>query len=212
MSVDPSIDGIINTLMIQLSPLLQEMGFRMKKRSFNKKRKECTQELNFQLRMIKGQEAGYLALFPNILFENVGRMAAHLRNESYRRGWPTAAANIGNLQKDREYLEIPLVPTSDIQGLTHLLQEQIVNIAQPFWEDYITLEDLIMGYENGDPRLTMGGNSYVWNFIAAYCLIQQYDKAIEIMENWEKGRPSDELRGIALAKINELRGGGDHDF
>lgn len=200
-----TIESTLYNLIDSLSPFVKEMGFDLKKkRSFVKKTKECDQELNIQFRYIKGQEAGYIALFPNITFENIGKMIAFIKSENYKKGWPTVAANIGNLQENKEYLEYPLVLTSDFQGIINLLMNQIVNIAKPFWDEYSTLDNLINGYEKCDTRLTVGGNSYIWNLVAAYCLKHDYEKAIVTLKNWDVGKPSADLIDASLSKINEL--------
>ncbi|OXM83275.1 hypothetical protein [Paenibacillus rigui] len=200
------IDHVYNALIKGLSPFLQEMGFDLKKKeTFKKQLKECTQELNLDLRRIRGQEAGYVSALPNIRFENLEKMTFTLKGEDYKRGWPTAAANIGNLQSKREFIEWPLSLTSDLSGLVETITNQIQKSAEPFWNDFSNLNSLIKGYEAVDPRITLNGHGYRWSLAAGYCLRSEYDKAITLLLNWDAGRPSDSIIEKSINTINQLK-------
>ncbi|WP_019910181.1 hypothetical protein [Paenibacillus sp. HW567] len=70
--MDPvqKIDPVIEKLIDGLSPYLQSLGFVYnKKRNFLRKLEECDQGLSVQFRRIKGEEAGYLEVCPNVIFE-----------------------------------------------------------------------------------------------------------------------------------------------
>ncbi|MCM3702385.1 DUF4304 domain-containing protein [Paenibacillus macerans] len=196
---------VLETLINGLSPVLQGMGFELKKKkSFIKMLEECSQEFNIQFRRIKGQEAGYVEACPNIIFENLEKMAANLKGEEYKKGWPTAAGNIGNLQPKREFIEWPLTLTSNISDLIEIITIHIEKIAKPFWNDFSNLDKLIKGYEEADPRLTLNGHSFRWRLVAAYCLIKEYEKAITTLKEWETGRPSDSMIEQGIDKIIQL--------
>lgn len=205
MSNQP-IEAVLETLVKGLSPFLQGMGFELKKKKkFLKKMEECSQELNIQFRRIKGQEAGYVEACPNIIFENVEKMVAILKGEDYKKGWPTAAANIGNLQPKREFIEWPLTLTSNVSGLVETITSHIEKSAKPFWNDFSNLNSLIQGYEEADPRLTLNGHGFRWSLVASYCLIREYEKAITTLMEWEIGRPSDSMIEKSVNKIKQLK-------
>jgi hypothetical protein len=201
------IDLVFDALVEGLSPFLHGMGFDLKKKkTFIRKLKDCNQELNIQFRKIKGEEAGYVEVCPDITFENLEKIAATIKGEDYKKGWPTVAANIGNLQAKREFIEWPLTLTSDISKLVEIISRQIEKSALPFWNDFSNLDSLIKGYEEADPRLTLNGHGYRWRLIAAYCLISEFRKAITALMEWEIGRPSDLMieKGIKIMKQLEL--------
>ncbi|MCE3200951.1 hypothetical protein [Paenibacillus sonchi] len=62
------IDSVIEKLIDGLSPDLLSLGFVYnKKRNYLRKLKECDQGLTVQFRRIKGEEAGYLEICPNVI-------------------------------------------------------------------------------------------------------------------------------------------------
>lgn len=202
---DKKIDLVLDALVKGLSPFLQGMGFDLKKKkTFIRKMEDCNQELNIQFRHIKGQEAGYVEVFPNIIFENLEKMVATLKGEDYKKGWPTIAANIGNLQFKREFIEWPLTLISDVSDLVEIITSQIEKSAMPFWNDFSNLDSLIKGYEEADPRLILNGHGFRWRLVAAYCLIREYEKAITTLMEWEIGRPSDSMIEENIKKIKQL--------
>lgn len=156
--------------------------------------------VNMNLRKIRGQEAGYFELCPAIMYEDLEKMVAELEGKKQKKGWPTAAANIGNLRPHRAYLEWPITITTDIVALGQIISNDITEYAVPFWNSFSSLNELIKGYEVEDPRLTLIGNSYKWKMIAAYCLIGNREKAKNILEKWENGRPPE----ITLKRANEI--------
>jgi hypothetical protein len=204
MSNQP-IELVLETLVKGLSPFLQGMGFELKKKkTFIKKMAECNQELNIQFRRIKGQERGFVEACPNIIFENLEKMAAFIKGEDYKKGWPTAAANIGNLQFKREFIEWPLTLTTNVSGLVETITGYIEKCAKPFWNDFSNLDSLIKGYEKADPRLTLNGQGFRWRLVASYCLIKEYEKAITTLMEWETGRPSDSIIEKSINQIKQL--------
>lgn len=199
------IDLVLDALVKGLSPFLQGMGFDLKKKkTFIRKMKDCSQEINIQFRHIKGQEAGYVEVCPNIIFEKLEKMAAILKGEDYKKGWPTVAANIGNLQSKREFIEWPLTLISDVTGLVETITSQIEKSAKPFWNDFSNLDSLIKGYEEADPRLTLNAHAFKWRLVAAYCLIREYEKANTTLMEWEIGRPSDSMIEKSINMIKQL--------
>lgn len=201
-----SIANVLDALIKGLSPYLNNEGFRLKrKRTFVRKIEECRQELNIQFRRIKGQEAGYVEVCPNIIFEEVEMTASTLKGDKYKKGWPTAAANIGNLQSERQFLEWPLTVTSDISGLVEIITGYIERNAKPFWEEFSNLNQLINGYEEVDPRLTLNGNNYRWRLASAYCILKEYEKACSVLMEWKTGRISESMIDTGLNNIEKLR-------
>ena len=190
--MDILIEDIVDKLVIEgLSPTLVQLGFSLagKRRAFQKKGNKYKLELNIQTRKIHGQNSGYVEVCPGIIYEEVEKLVAELKGEKPKKGWPTAAANIGNLKPKREFVEWPLTATTDILALGEVISRNIKDYALPFWVKFSTIEGLVDGYEKEDPQLTLSGNSYKWRMIAAYCIIGKYAEAINILEQWEKGRP-----------------------
>lgn len=187
--------------------ILVDKGFVLSKKGiYKRKTRECNQELNVLLRRIHGQEAGYVQVCPGFEYEELEKLAAELRGEEPRKGWPTASANIGNLMPQRNFIEWPLTETTNIFALGELVGSYIKNYAFPFWEEFSTLEGLIQGYEKEDPRLTLAGNSYKWRMVAAYCLLKDYGAAIDTLKKWEKGNPA--LLQQAIKFVEEFLKGG----
>jgi hypothetical protein len=203
--LDQTIEDVVDKLVFGLSPSLLTIGFSLKKkRVFLRKLEECNQELNIQFRRINSQEAGYVEVCPNVIFEKIEKVTSFLRGEKYKRGWPTVAGNIGNFQLKREFIEWPITLTSDLAGLQEIISKSINTIAKPFWHDYSSIRQLIEGYENCDPRLTFNGPSYIWRLAAAYCIVNEPEKAINTLAKWSTGRPKEELIEQGIKKINEL--------
>lgn len=199
------IDLVIEKLIDALSPYLLSLGFvYKKKRNYLRKLEECDQGLIVQFRRIKGEEAGYLEVCPNVIFEKVQKVSCYLKGEQFKKGWPTIAGNIGNFQPERKYIEWPLTLTSDPEGLSVNINKTIESIANPLWDEYSQINELIEGYENNDPRLSFNGHGYVWKWIAAYCVINERDKAIKTLDKWIVGRPNDLAVQQCLFKINNI--------
>lgn len=201
-----SIDEVVDKLVVEgLNHTLFQMGFNLnKKRRFQKKVGKCTLELNVHLRKIPGQEAGYVEVCPAIVYNELEKLAAELEGEKPRKGWPTAAANIGNLKPDRDYTEWPITTTTDIVALGEIVSNDIIKYAVPFWDDFRTIDGLITGYLNEDPRLTLTGSGYNWQMAAAYCLIGNKDRAQDVLKSWNKGRPPEAVLERAINMILKM--------
>ncbi|VBB09909.1 Hypothetical protein LUCI_5207 [Lucifera butyrica] len=202
----PTIEETADKLVSEgLSAILEPHGFVLrKKRGFKRKIEKCEQELNVQLRQIRGQDAGYVQVCPGFRYEALEVLVADLSGEKLRKGWPSAAANIGNLKPQREFLEWPLTNTTDIFALSNLICSCIREYAFPFWDEFSTINGLVKGYESEDSRLTLAGNSYRWRMSAAYCLQGNHGAAVNVLERWEKGRPSQAIIEQAIRKISNL--------
>lgn len=199
------IDEVIDKLVIEgLSPVMLNEGFKLKNnRIFFRKVNDCKQELVVSFRYIKGTESGYVTVTPNFSYENIEKIVSYLKGEQFKKGWPTAAANIGNLRPQREFIEWPLTLTTDVNELSKLINEYIKDYAFPFWNDYSSIENLINGYENQDPRLTLNGSGYRWRMVAANYILKRIDLAKDILKKWLKDEPLNKVLKDALQKIAE---------
>lgn len=201
------IDEVIEKLVVEvLSPKLKQLGFDLiaKKRSFQKKKDNCKLELNVQVRKIPGQNVVYVEICPGIIYDELEKLTAKLKGEKLRKGWPTAAANLGNLKPNREFMEWQLTNTIDMLTLGKVIFYNINEYAVPFWEQFSTIEGLIDGYEKEDLRLILTGNNYKWRMVAAYCLTGRKADAISVLEKWEKGRPSQDMIDHAYSIILKM--------
>ncbi len=193
------IDETIDKLMVEgLSPTLVRLGFRLFKRKFQKTVGEFKLELNVQLRKIPGQNGGYVSVYPGIVEDELKNLAAELEGVEPRKGWPIAAANIGNLQPEMEFIEWPITDTTDITNLGELICSHIHDYGVPFWEAFSSITGLVEGYEKDDPRLTLIGNDYKWQMAAAYCIWGNKDKAKRVFEKWDQGRPQQKILESAI--------------
>jgi hypothetical protein len=199
------IDEVIDQLVIEgLSPVMLNEGFKLKNnRLFFRKVNDCKQELVVSFRYIKGTESGYVTVTPNFSYENMEKIVSYLKGEQFKKGWPTAAANIGNLRPQRVFVEWPLTLTTDVITLGKLISEYIKDYALPFWNDYSSIENLIKGYESQDPRLTLNGSGYRWRMVAANYILQRIDLAKDIIKNWSSDEPLNQVLKGALQKISE---------
>ncbi|WP_233183208.1 hypothetical protein [Paenibacillus sonchi] len=73
------------------------------------------------------------------------KVSYYLKGEKFKKGWPTIAGNIGNFQDERRYIEWPLTLTSDLEGLREIINHTIESIANPLWDDYTQIHELIEG-------------------------------------------------------------------
>ncbi len=200
------IDETLNKLIAEgLNSKLVQFGFKLyKKKTFRKKNQESMLELNVQLRKISGQNAGYVSVFPAIIYDEINSIASELEGVEPRKGWPVAAANVGNLKPEREFIEWPLTTTTDILALGEVIYCSIKDYALPFWEQFSTIEGLIDGYEKKDQRLTLTGNSFYWRMAAAYYLTGRHEEAINVLKKWEQGRPPQEVMEQAFLRITKM--------
>ena len=203
------IDETLNKLIIEgLNPKLEQLGFRRySKKTFQKKAQECKLVLNVQLRKIPGQDAGYVSVYPGIVYDELESIASELEGVEPRKGWPIAAANVGNLKPEEEFIEWPLTTTTDILALSEVINCSIDDYAVPFWEQFSTVAGLIEGYEKNDPRLAISGN-YNWRMAAVYCLTGRHEDAIDLLKKWERYKalkPCQDVLEQALLIIAKMK-------
>ena len=201
------IDETLNKLIIEgLNPKLEQFGLSLyKKKVFQKKAQECKLVLHVQLRKISGQDAGYVSVYPEIIYDELNSIASQLEGVEQRKDWPTAAANVGNLKPVEEFIEWPLTTTTDILALGDVIISSIEDYALPFWKQFSKIEGLIEGYEKEDPRLTLSGNDYRWSMVAAYCLTGKHEEAIDVLKKWEQCRPPQDVLDKAFLLITKMK-------
>ncbi len=200
------IDETIDKLMIEgLSPTLVRLGFKSYKRKFQKTVGKFKLELNVQLRKITGQNAGYVSVYPGIIYDELNNLVAELVGVKPRKGWSIAGGNIGNLQPEGEFIEWPVTDTTDVIALGELICGYIHDYGVPFWEDFSSISGLVAGYEREDPRVTLIGNyCYKLQMAAAYCILGNKEKAKRVLEKWDQGRPQQKVLELAIQKISMM--------
>lgn len=200
-----NINDVLNKFIVEgLGTILQQEGFAIKgKSTFIRKVGKCKQELNVLFRKINGQEAGYIQIFAAFRFDELEKLTAELKGEKLRKDWPTVSINIGNLKKEREFIEWYLNETTDIKLLSMEILKCINEYAHPFWQKFSSIEGIIEGYENQDSSLILSGNSYRWKIVAAYWLCGEIENARQVLEKWEKGKPSEEVLNQALKRLTQ---------
>lgn len=194
----------VDKLVIEgLSPTLIKLGFKLyKKRIFKRNVEKCTNELNILFRRIPNQDAGYVSVCPGIIYDELESMASELEGVEPRKGWPIAAANIGNLKPEREFIEWPITCTTDITALAEQICNHINDFGVPFWESFSSISGLVKGYESKDPRLTLTGNEYRWRMAASYCILGNKNAAKSLLESWDEDRPGQKVLDRAIRKIS----------
>lgn len=186
-----------------IGPQLENIGFSRKgKNTLTRKHGECYQEVYILFRRLTGQEAGYIQVFIAIRFDAVEKLSFELQGETPRKKWPTASLNIGNLQEKREFIEWRLDEKTDISALSLIVMDWISRYAFPLWESFSTIPTLLQGYLSKDPRLLLNG-SYEWRLAAAYRHNGQTDEAIRVLEEWNKGRPAENMIEKAVERLRE---------
>lgn len=200
-----NINDILNKFIIEeLRDILQKEGFKLKgKNRFIRKVGKCNQELNLLFRKINGQEAGYIQIFLAFRFDELEKLAAGLKGEKLKKDWPTFSINIGNLKKEREFIEWFLNETTDTKFLSTQILNYINEYGYPFWQQFSSIQGVIDGYENQNLSLMLNGNSYRWKIAAAYWLNGEIESAKQILEKWEQGKPSEEILNQALKKLTQ---------
>lgn len=200
-----NINDILNKFIIEeLRDILQKEGFKLKgKNRFIRKVGKCNQELNLLFRKINGQEAGYIQIFLAFRFDELEKLAAGLKGEKLKKDWPTFSINIGNLKKEREFIEWFLNETTDTKFLSTQILNYINEYGYPFWQQFSSIQGVIEGYENQNLSLMLNGNSYRWKIAAAYWLNGEIESAKHILEKWEQGKPSEEILNQALKKLTQ---------
>lgn len=200
-----NINDILNKFIIEeLRDILQKEGFKLKgKNRFIRKVGKCNQELNLLFRKINGQEAGYIQIFLAFRFDELEKLAAGLKGEKLKKDWPTFSINIGNLKKEREFIEWFLNETTDTKFLSTQILNYINEYGYPFWQQFSSIQGVIDGYENQNLSLMLNGNSYRWKIAAAYWLNAEIESAKQILEKWEQGKPSEEILNQALKKLTQ---------
>lgn len=164
---------------------------------------KCNQELNLLFRKINGQEAGYIQIFLAFRFDELEKLVAELKGEKLKKDWPTVSVNIGNLKKEREFIEWFLNETTDTKFLSTQILNYINEYGYPFWQQFSSIQGVIDGYENQNLSLMLNGNSYRWKIAAAYWLNGEIESAKQILEKWEQGKPSEEILNQALKKLTQ---------
>lgn len=200
-----NINDILNKFIIEeLRDILQKEGFKLKgKNRFIRKVGKCNQELNLLFRKINGQEAGYIQIFLAFRFDELEKLTAELKGEKLKKDWPTFSVNIGNLKKEREFIEWFLNETTDTKFLSTQILNYINEYGYPFWQQFSSIQGVIDGYENQNLSLMLNGNSYRWKIAAAYWLNGEIESAKQILEKWEQGKPSEEILNQALKKLTQ---------
>lgn len=200
-----NINDILNKFIIEeLRDILQKEGFKLKgKNRFIRKVGKCNQELNLLFRKINGQEAGYIQIFLAFRFDELEKLVAELKGEKLKKDWPTVSVNIGNLKKEREFIEWFLNETTDTKFLSTQILNYINEYGYPFWQQFSSIQGVIDGYENQNLSLMLNGNSYRWKIAAAYWLNGEIESAKQILEKWEQGKPSEEILNQALKKLTQ---------
>lgn len=200
-----NINDILNKFIIEeLGAILQQEGFKLKAKStFIRKVGKCKQELNVLFRKINGQEAGYIQIFIAFRFDELEKLTAELKGEKLKKDWPTVSVNVGNLKKEREFIEWPLNETTDIKFLSTQILNYINEYAYPFWQQFSSIQGIIDGYRNQNSSLMLNGNSYRWKMAAAYWLDGEIESARQILEKWEQGKPSEEILNQALKRLTQ---------
>lgn len=200
-----NINDILNKFIIEeLRDILQKEGFKLKgKNRFIRKVGKCNQELNLLFRKINGQEAGYIQIFLAFRFDELEKLTAELKGEKLKKDWPTFSVNIGNLKKEREFIEWFLNETTDTKFLSTQILNYINEYGYPFWQQFSSIQGVIDGYENQNLSLMLNGNSYRWKISVAYWLNGEIESAKQILEKWEQGKPSEEILNQALKKLTQ---------
>lgn len=200
-----NINDILNKFIIEeLRDILQKEGFKLKgKNRFIRKVGKCNQELNLLFRKINGQEAGYIQIFLAFRFDELEKLTAELKGEKLKKDWPTFSVNIGNLKKEREFIEWFLNETTDTKFLSTQILNYINEYGYPFWQQFSSIQGVIDGYENQNLSLMLNGNSYRWKISAAYWLNGEIESVKQILEKWEQGKPSEEILNQALKKLTQ---------
>lgn len=200
-----NINDILNKFIIEeLRDILQKEGFKLEgKNRFIRKVGKCNQELNLLFRKINGQEAGYIQIFLAFRFDELEKLVAELKGEKLKKDWPTVSVNIGNLKKEREFIEWFLNETTDTKFLSTQILNYINEYGYPFWQQFSSIQGVIDGYENQNLSLMLNGNSYRWKIAAAYWLNGEIESAKQILEKWEQGKPSEEILNQALKKLTQ---------
>ncbi len=200
-----NINSILNVFIVDgLGNILQKEGFILKgKNTFIRKVGECKQEVNVLFRKINGQEAGYIQIFVAFTFDQLEKLTAELKGEKPRKDWPTVSINVGNLKKERDFAEWFLNAETDINSLSEQISKYLNEYAYPFWQQFSSIQRVKDGFENHDLRLMLNGNSYKWKMAAAYWSSGETEKAKQVLENWEHGKPSVEVLNQALKRLAE---------
>lgn len=180
-----------------ITPFMADQGFKyLKSMDYVRKQGAVQQRLALQFRR-RDHESGCLAFFPAVVFDRVEDLAAELSGEPRRKGFPTAAGNIGNLRLPHHYLEFPVSVRTELVSMGALIVQTVQDLAVPFWTDFATLEGLAQGYAANDHRLVRGGSDHRWRHAAACCLTGGFDlarsvvgehaEALSCIDQWEGG-------------------------
>lgn len=160
-------------------PILFADGFRLQRaKSFVKKiGKKDKQALGVLLNRVRGRDAVYLQVCPSTTYDDVQALAAALEGIDLRKGWPTLAANIGNLWKPPRYLEWLITPETDVMAQGLVISRCIEEITFPFWALLSTLDGFIEACEPGHPYTGVVSNDYMWTVAAAQCVAGNAERA-----------------------------------
>lgn len=168
-------------LFAKLSGELTSLGFVSGKREeFLRFRGEVVQRCAVSLREPRDSNEGYVEVFPGFNFAEVEALAARIQGKKPRSEFITCSLNIGLLASSGAAVEWPLSAESTANLIFPSIERAVKEAAVPFWEAFLSLENLLASFEAGDFRLCRGAE-WKWRHVAVLCLLNQTDRAVELL-------------------------------
>jgi hypothetical protein len=192
-------------LINRLSADLLGSGFKLRgQEEFIRLQGDVLQRLALSLREPPGEAVGYVEVFPGFNYPEVETLAATLQGKKVRPGFITCSLNIGLLTPKKANSEWSLPAGNNVEPTARSVAQTVNEVAIPFWKEFSSLENLLARFEAGDFRICRGAE-WVWRQAAAYCLIGQPERAVQLLK--EKLAATPGLKSIienSLRKISEF--------
>lgn len=183
--MDADIRDYYNSILDALAADWSGKGFRTHPRDkFTRTVDGVLQRLAMSLRELPNENAGYVEVYVGFNFAELETLAADLQGEMPRRGFLTCSLNLGLLTAKGELLEWPLRRKEDVSRILRQVQPILADVAVPFWNEFLSLENLLAHYEAGDPRVC--GGEWFWEQMAAYCLLGKPERAVRLLSEMQE--------------------------
>lgn len=146
----------------------------------------------------------YVAPAVHVYFPKAAQLSAEVTGEELRPGYPTIGGSLGVYTPEGSYIEHGLSSDADIPSVVKRIENEIREIALPFWERFSSLGEVAVAIEQNHPWLPADAASLP-DLIAIIYLTRGIEGAARILE--ERGAVLDEERRVRLVKwIREHRG------
>ncbi len=200
-----SVKEVYYHILDSLQNSFEKDGFRKKKlNQWIRKSGDCDQYITILFTKIRGCEQANLQYSIQYSFEKANRIIAYLKGEQYEKKWVTGAVNLSSLIKDNKVFSHSI----DRGTKAELVADEVYTMTQKygyaFWENYNTIEKFSNGLKEGKNIIslsTAGVNKREWNQIACYLILNEKEKAEQVIQTWSNHRPDTQVLEACLKKI-----------